>query len=81
MARGSLYETQHWLRRAYLRALLSQQQVESLKPVIDELSPKLNAYFRAVNSAALAGRTKLKVQSTKLKGAGIEPSEPSPAND
>lgn len=26
MARGSLYETQHWLRRAYKRSLLSKQQ-------------------------------------------------------
>src|SRR5437762_13094540 len=32
MARGSLYETQHWLRRAYKRALLSNEQVNELKP-------------------------------------------------
>jgi four helix bundle protein len=54
MARGSLYETQHWLRRSYKRKLLSKQQVKSLKPIIDELTPKLNAYFRSVNRAALA---------------------------
>ena len=71
MARGSLYETQHWLRRSYNRKLLSKQQVESLKPIVDELSPKLNAYFRSVNSSALAGKnkvpnTKHKVQNTKL---------------
>src|SRR6185436_9949624 len=47
MARGSLYETQHWLRRAYKRSLLTQKQVEILKPIIDELTPKLNAYFRS----------------------------------
>src|SRR5512132_2294252 len=34
MARGSLYETQHWLRRAYKRSLLSKQQVASLTPII-----------------------------------------------
>ncbi|MGI8897315.1 MAG: four helix bundle protein [Pyrinomonadaceae bacterium] len=33
MARTSLYETQHWLRRSYKGALLSKQQVESLKPI------------------------------------------------
>jgi four helix bundle protein len=63
MARGSLYETQHWLRRAYKRSLLSKQQVASLTPIIGELSPKLNAYFRSVNTAALANRK----QSTKHK--------------
>jgi four helix bundle protein len=68
MARGSLYETQHWLRRAYKRSLLSKQQVDLLTPIIGELSPKLNAYFRSVNTAALASRkqsTKHKVQSSK----------------
>lgn len=68
MARGSLYETQHWLRRAYKRSLLSKRQVASLKPIITELSPKLNAYFRSVNRAALLNRkqsTKYKVQSSK----------------
>jgi four helix bundle protein len=54
MARGSLYETQHWLRRAYKRSLLSKQQVASLTPIIGELTPKLNAYFRSVNTAALS---------------------------
>lgn len=68
MARGSLYETQHWLRRAYKRSLLSKQQVASLTPIVGELSPKLNAYFHSVNTAALANRkqsTKHKVQSSK----------------
>jgi four helix bundle protein len=68
MARGSLYETQHWLRRAYKGSLLSEQQVASLTPIIGELSPKLNAYFRSVNTVALANRkqsTKRKVQSSK----------------
>ena len=68
MARGSLYETQHWLRRAYKRSLLSKEQVASLTPIIGELSPKLNAYFRSVNAAVLGDHkqsTKLKVQSSK----------------
>jgi len=68
MARGSLYETQHWLRRSYKRSLLSKDQVDSLKPIIAELTPKLNAYFRSVNTAALVNRrqsTKDKVQSSK----------------
>jgi four helix bundle protein len=41
--RGSLYETRDWLRRAFQRKLLTQKQVDALKPLLDELSPKLNA--------------------------------------
>lgn len=52
MARGSLYETQHWLRRAYRRNLLSQVQTDALKVLISELAPVLNAYMRSVAEAA-----------------------------
>jgi four helix bundle protein len=55
MARGSLYETIHWLRRAYTRKLLSQAGVKSLRALIEELSPKLNAYFRSVDKRVKAG--------------------------
>ncbi len=47
-ARGSLNETQHWLRRAYLRRLLSTEQVKTIKPLVDELAPKLNAYLKSI---------------------------------
>jgi four helix bundle protein len=50
MARGSLYETQHWLRRAYRRRLLSEKQVNDLLPLVKELTPKLNAYLRSIGS-------------------------------
>ena len=48
IARGSLNETQHWLRRAYKRRLLSAHQVQALKSVLDELAPKLNAYLKSI---------------------------------
>ena len=48
MARGSLNETKHWLRRAYKRKLLTKAQVEALKPVVDELAPRLNAYLNSI---------------------------------
>ena len=44
IARGSLNETKHWPRRSYRRKLLSKPQAESIKPILDELAPKLNAY-------------------------------------
>ena len=48
MARGSLYETRHWLRRAFKRKLLTQEQIDALKPMMDELSPKLNAFLKSI---------------------------------
>jgi four helix bundle protein len=50
-ARGSLNETKHWLRRAYKRNLLTDEAIERLKPVLDELSPKLNAYINSIKSS------------------------------
>ena len=51
IARGSLNETKHWLRRAYKRNLLTKEEIEKLKPIIDELSPKLNAYINSIEKA------------------------------
>jgi four helix bundle protein len=48
IARGSLNETKHWLRRAYRRNLLTQEHVEKLKPIVDILSPMLNAYLKSI---------------------------------
>ena len=50
IARGSLQETQHWLRRAFKRDLLTKDQVEKLKPMIQKLSPTLNAYLSSIGT-------------------------------
>jgi len=55
ISRGSLYETRHWLRRAFARRLLTQQQVEDLVPIINELTPKLNAYLGAIGTMKYKG--------------------------
>jgi len=47
-ARGSLNETKHWLRRAYRRGLLTDKTITKLKPLLDELSPKLNSYLKSI---------------------------------
>ena len=47
IARGSLYETKHWLRRAYRRQLLTSEQTQTLKHTIDELTRTLNGYHRS----------------------------------
>src|SRR5947207_15286344 len=41
IARGSLNETRHWLRRAFKRRLLPKEQITTLKPLLDELAPTL----------------------------------------
>lgn len=56
IARGSLYETRHWLRRAYTRSLLPAKQVQHPQKIIQELSPKLNAYLNSIGRAS--GRPK-----------------------
>ena len=48
IARGSLNETKHWLRRAYTRQLLTTEQVDKLQLIINELSPRLNAYLKSI---------------------------------
>jgi four helix bundle protein len=48
VARGSLNETKHWLRRAYKRGLLDEEMVCVLKPILDELAPHLNAYLQSI---------------------------------
>jgi four helix bundle protein len=52
MARASLYETHHWLRRAYKRRLLTSAQAERLKAMLDELRPRLNAYLASIGRSA-----------------------------
>jgi four helix bundle protein len=47
-ARGSLNETRHWLRRAHRRNLMPAEKTELIRPLIDELSPRLNAYLRSI---------------------------------
>ena len=48
ISRGSLQETQHWLRRAFKQNLLTKEQIETLKPLIEKLSPTLNAYLSSI---------------------------------
>ena len=50
IARGSLQETQHWLRRAFRRKLLKDDEVKMLKPLVDKLAPMINAYLRSIGS-------------------------------
>lgn len=52
IARGSLTEVQHWLRRAYTRGLLSDEDIDRLRVTLDEFSPRLNAYLKAIGKSS-----------------------------
>ncbi|MDJ0725423.1 MAG: four helix bundle protein [Prochloraceae cyanobacterium] len=52
IARGSLNETRHWSRRAYTRNLLTTEEIERLKPLVEKLTLKLNGYLRYLANAS-----------------------------
>ena len=56
IARGSLRETQHFLRRAFKRKLISRDHVNELKPLVDELGPKLTAYLKSIGKKRVNGQ-------------------------
>jgi len=62
IARGSLYESRHWLRRAFRRSLLDQSQIDHLQSLLANLLPQLNAY-----------RNSLKRRSSKAKRSPPNP--------
>jgi len=48
IARGSLMETRHWLRRAHKRGLLTNEQTTSLQSLLEPLPKSLNAYLKSI---------------------------------
>ncbi len=48
IARGSLNETKHWLRRAFKRKFLGQDEISKIKPILDEPGPRLHAYLKSI---------------------------------
>ncbi len=52
IARGSLYETRHWLRRSYQRKWLTADEVDRIKTIVDKRSPQLNAYLKSIGPTA-----------------------------
>ena len=58
IARGSLFEVKHWLRRAYNRKLLKKTEVTKLHELIEELTPKLSAYINSMGKKQPATNNK-----------------------
>jgi four helix bundle protein len=69
IARGSLNETRHWLRRAFRRGLLDDATITALKPLLDELAPRLNAYLSSIGRDAPND----KARRTKKKAPDVPP--------
>ncbi len=53
ISRGSLYETRHWVRRAYKRGLIKQNETKGIRELVDELAPRLNAYIRSLGKRSI----------------------------
>ena len=51
-ARGSLYKTKHWVRRARRRQLLTKREQHELHRLIDQLSSMINAYINSITRMA-----------------------------
>ena len=60
IARGSLFEVKHWLRRAYNRELLKDDETKKLQNLIDELTPKLSAYINSIGRGKSAEKDNAK---------------------
>ncbi len=52
IARGSLYETRHWLRRSYQRKLLTVDEIDRIKVILNKLGPQLNASLKSIGPTA-----------------------------
>jgi four helix bundle protein len=52
MARGSLFETKHWLTIAHRRKLLSDTELKKILDDIDGLLPRLSAYINYLSSSS-----------------------------
>jgi four helix bundle protein len=48
IARDSLNETKHWLRRAFKRKFLSKSEISRIKSVLDEFAPPLSAHLKLI---------------------------------
>ena len=75
-ARGSLYETKYWVRRAQTRKLLPEETCANAIATLDRLAVKLNAYIRYRREQ----RSASKKADAKLSEA-VEPYSPSDQSD
>lgn len=49
-ARGSLYESRHWLRQAYRRQLLNTEEVKMIQEELNSMPVALNNFINSIKS-------------------------------
>lgn len=74
IARGSLLELRFWLRRAYHRKLLSNDDTQILKDQLDRLAPMLNAYIRSFTRGISNNKNQLKLAKHETQNTNHETS-------
>lgn len=52
IARGSLFDVKHWLRRACKRGMLSDSYARKCQELIEGMTPKLSAYINSISKKA-----------------------------
>ena len=52
IARGSLFETKHWLNISHRRKLLSDTELKEILDVIEGLLPRLSAYINYLSNSS-----------------------------
>ena len=52
IARGSLFESKHWLKRAFKRKLINIVQMDEINILVNELTPKISGYINYLNKMA-----------------------------
>jgi four helix bundle protein len=53
IARGSLFETKHWLTISHRRKLLSDAEMKEILDDIERLLPRLSAYINYLSSSSI----------------------------
>lgn len=81
IARGSLNETRHWLRRAYRRKLLTEAQVGILKLLLEDLPRSLNAYLNSIGRRGGQGPREDRQNPLEIQGSHRTDDTPTTAPD
>jgi len=50
IAKGSLFETQYWLKQANVRGLINEHTFQALILEIDNLLPRISSYIKYLNN-------------------------------
>ncbi len=73
-ARGSLYETKFWVRRAKKRSLIAPETANKALEVLDDLAMKLNSYIRSVRRQQNRSPDRL-AEPSAIYDSSVEPAD------